>query len=122
MLIKNGKLVIPYEGIKRGDIGIDKGIIVAIADEIDQSQGDDIVDAKGMFVFPGIIDPHTHMGTTLPFMEDFESETISAAYGGVTTFLTTLKLDAFSENKAPDENVFWDVVIDRLQFHHIYFL
>lgn len=110
LLIKNGTLVIPYVGIKRGEIGIHQGVIAAIADEIDPSQGDEIVDARGMFVFPGILDPHTHMGTTLPFMEDFETETISASYGGITTFLTTLKLDAFSEDTAPDEGVFWDIV------------
>jgi dihydroorotase (multifunctional complex type) len=110
MLIKNGNAVIPYVGIRREDIGIKDGIIAALAEEIDQSQGDEIVDAKGMFIFPGVVDPHTHMGTTLPFMEDFESETISAAYGGVTTLLTTLKLDAFSQKAAPDENVFWDIV------------
>ena len=110
MLIKNGNVVIPYVGIRQGDIGIKDGIIAAIAEAIDQSQSDEILDARGMFVFPGVIDPHTHMGATLPFMEDLESETISAAYGGVTTLLTTLKLDAFSDDAAPDENVFWDIV------------
>ena len=108
-LIKNGKLVIPYVGIKKGDIGINRGIIVAITDEIEPSQADEVVDARGLYVFPGVVDPHTHMGTTLPMMEDFASETISAAHGGVTTFLTTLKLDAFSEETAPDEKVFWDI-------------
>ncbi len=110
MLIKNGNLVIPHVGIKKGDIGINKGVIAAIADEIDQSQCEEPVDAGGVFVFPGVVDPHSHMGSMFPFLEDFESETISAAYGGVTTLLTTLKFDAFSEDTAPDENVFWDIV------------
>ncbi len=110
ILIKNGNLVIPYIGIKRGDIGIADGTIITIADEIAPSRGLEIIDAREKFVFPGVVDPHTHMGSTFPFMEDFESETISAAYGGVTTFLTTLKLDAFSEKTAPNEEVFWDIV------------
>src|SRR5699024_2863321 len=43
-----------------------------------------------MYVFPGGIDPHTHL--EMPFggtvtADDFETGTIAAAYGGTTTIL-----------------------------------
>jgi dihydropyrimidinase len=48
---------------------------------------DDIVDAKGKYILPGAIDPHTHI--SMPFMgtyaqDDYETGTIAAACGGVT--------------------------------------
>ncbi len=49
---------------------------------------DEIVDATGKYVLPGAIDPHTHL--SMPFMgthaqDDYETGTIAAACGGVTT-------------------------------------
>lgn len=45
-------------------------------------------DAGGRHLFPGRIDPHTHLGYTRPFADDVRSETAPAALGGVTTVLT----------------------------------
>ena len=47
-----------------------------------------VVDARGCFVMPGGIDPHTHM--QLPFMgtyaiDDFYTGTASAVSGGTTS-------------------------------------
>jgi dihydropyrimidinase len=48
---------------------------------------DEVVDAKGHYILPGAIDPHTHL--CMPFMgtyaqDDYETGTIAAACGGVT--------------------------------------
>lgn len=88
LLIKNGILVTPTDCFK-ADIGIDEGKIVAISSKM-PTEADDIVDAKGKYVLPGGIDPHTHM--EMPFMgattvDDFEYGTIAAAFGGVTTII-----------------------------------
>ena len=50
----------------------------------------EIVDAQGCYVFPGGIDPHTHLD--MPFggtvtADDFETGTIAAAFGGTTTVI-----------------------------------
>lgn len=95
-VIKGGTLVIPYQGMTPGDVGIREGRIAALAQEIPAAQGEGIIDARGLYVFPGFVDPHTHMGNYLPFLEDFRTETISAAAGGVTTLLALLKLDQFA--------------------------
>lgn len=109
-IVKNGRLVIPFVGEREADIGIRDGVIAAISDDLPAAGGDEVIDAKGWHVFPGVVDPHTHMGTTLPYMEDFETESVSAAFGGVTTYFTTLKLDAFSDEVAPDAAVFHDII------------
>ncbi|MGA2573711.1 MAG: dihydropyrimidinase [Candidatus Methanomethylicaceae archaeon] len=88
LLIKGGTLITPTDSIK-ADIGVDDGKIVAIGTDI-PGKADDVIDAKGKYVFPGAIDSHTHMD--MPFMgtvtaDDFESGTTCAAYGGVTTLL-----------------------------------
>jgi len=48
----------------------------------------DIIDAKGLLVLPGAIDPHVHFNTPgFTEREDFETGTRSAAAGGVTTVI-----------------------------------
>ena len=63
VLIKNGKLINPatnFEGIV--DISIQDGLIKEISPSIssDYFEYDDIIDAKGMIVSPGLIDIHSH--------------------------------------------------------------
>lgn len=88
LIIKEGTLVTPTDVFK-ADLGIAEGKIVEISKRITE-QADRVIDASGKLVLPGIIDPHTHM--ELPFMgatsaDDFESGTVAAAFGGVTTIL-----------------------------------
>src|SRR5690606_24316637 len=50
----------------------------------------EVIDASGLYVFPGGIDPHTHM--EMPFggtvtKDDFETGTMAAAHGGTTTII-----------------------------------
>ena len=84
--IVNGTIVTANETYK-ADIGVNGGKIVSIAKKIKES-ADEVLDAKGMYVFPGGIDMHTHL--EMPFMgmvstDDFKTGTIAAAYGGTTT-------------------------------------
>lgn len=88
LVLKNGKIVtssVTYEA----DIGVKDEKIVTISKSISDS-ADKVVNAKGKLVLPGAIDAHTHM--EMPFMgtvtaDDFESGTIGAACGGVTTII-----------------------------------
>lgn len=101
LVVKNGTIVNSTD-IFKADIGIKDGKIIEIKKDIAAPAGT-VIDAKGKYVLPGVIDPHTHM--ELPFMattsaDDFEAGTIAAAFGGVTTiidFATQLKGKTFLE-------------------------
>ncbi|NLX69579.1 MAG: amidohydrolase [Clostridiales bacterium] len=47
---------------ERGDILIEGGKIKKIAEEIPSPEGAEIIDAEGMWVMPGIVDAHCHIG------------------------------------------------------------
>jgi len=90
LLIRHGDIVTAAERFV-GDIYCSAGKIAAIGSSLDrQSREDEVIDAAGAFVFPGGVDPHTHM--ELPFMgtessDDFETGTAAAVAGGTTTII-----------------------------------
>jgi imidazolonepropionase-like amidohydrolase len=63
ILIKNATIV-PVEGeiLEGGDLLIEGGKIAAIGVDLTAPSGARIIDAAGMFVYPGFIDAHTHLG------------------------------------------------------------
>ncbi len=72
-----------------GSLVIEKGYITDIIDEKTTAQRhyDEIVDASGCFVLPGLIDDHVHFRDPgLTNKADIESESRAAAFGGVTSF------------------------------------
>lgn len=102
VLIKSGKLINPatnFEGIV--DIAIEDGLIKEISPSIssDYFEYDDIIDAKGMVVSPGLIDIHSHFRDPgFTHKEDLLSGAESAAAGGYTTVIlmanTNPKIDS----------------------------
>lgn len=87
MLIKNGRIVTPT-GIYDAGLAIDDGKIVLIAKASHLPSSDEVLEAKGNFVMPGVIDAHVHFwdpGYT--YREDWQTGTMSAAAGGVTTVI-----------------------------------
>src|ERR1700742_4161626 len=87
-LLVRGGTVVTAEQSTRADVLCEDGAIVAVEADLEAPTGTEIVDAGGMLVIPGGIDPHTHM--EMPFMgtvtsEDFFSGTSAAAVGGTTT-------------------------------------
>jgi dihydropyrimidinase len=100
-LITNGT-VVNADGSFRADVLIEDDKIVAVGLIGDQTIGgkaisavtqiavDRTIDAKGRWIIPGGIDPHTHM--ELPFggtfsKDTFETGTRAAAFGGTTTII-----------------------------------
>ncbi|EWG98048.1 hypothetical protein Q427_32635 [Halomonas sp. BC04] len=89
VLIRGGT-VVTHSDTYRADILCDDGKIQAIGADIAPPAGCEVIDAGGMYVMPGGIDPHTHM--QLPFMgtvasEDFYSGTAAALAGGTTSII-----------------------------------
>ena len=56
-VIKNGK-VLTENGLQKVDIQFDENRIIAIGENLD---GDEIVDAHGLTVLPGLVDVHVHL-------------------------------------------------------------
>ncbi|MBN2042823.1 MAG: amidohydrolase family protein [Candidatus Aenigmarchaeota archaeon] len=85
LLIKNGRIFIGGKLLVK-NILTEDSIISSITSGIPQA--DEIINAGGKIVIPGVIDPHVHFRE--PGMiqkEDFLSGSTAAASGGVTCFL-----------------------------------
>lgn len=87
-IIKNGTVITAGDTFK-ADVLIENEIITQIAQVI-ESEDAEIIDASDKYVFPGGIDPHTHLD--MPFNatvtdDDWKTGTIAAAFGGTTTIL-----------------------------------
>lgn len=87
MLIKNGRLIDPMSRKNEVcNILIDEDIIVKIGSSIDDSEVDEVIDAEGRIVSPGLIDVHVHLRDPgLTYKEDFLTGSKAAARGGFTT-------------------------------------
>ncbi len=90
LAVVGGRVVSP-EGVQRLDVGIHGERVVALAEPGSLPPVVRTVDAGGDYVLPGLVDPHTHPGNFRSLAEDVASETRSAAVGGVTTVLGTVK-------------------------------
>ncbi len=86
LIIKNGTLV-SSAGLRAADVLIDGERIAEVAPALaTQYPSVESVDAAGLLVFPGLIDPHTHLREPGgEHKEDFFSGTCAALAGGVTT-------------------------------------
>ena len=87
-IVKGGTIVTATDQFT-ADIRIEDGTISAIAKAL-PADGARVVDATGSYVFPGFIDPHTHLD--MPFggtvtADDFATGTVAAALGGTTTIV-----------------------------------
>ncbi len=87
ILIRRGTLVTP-EATFVADIKIVDGRIVEIGESLSNSGVEEVIDAKGLIVMPGIVDEHVHMREPgLEYKDNFSNGTMGAALGGVTTVL-----------------------------------
>lgn len=84
LVVKNGR-VYTTTGIKSIDVWIKDGKVATLGGP---HRAEDSIDAKGMLVMPGAIDAHVHFRDPGPtYKEDWESGSISAAAGGVTSVI-----------------------------------
>jgi dihydropyrimidinase len=85
LLIKNGHIITASEDY-HADIFIEGEEIIAIGKNL-SFHADEVIDAKGLMIFPGGIDPHVHLD--MPFMgtyssDNYETGTLAALHGGTT--------------------------------------
>lgn len=87
-LIQNGTIVTATDAFA-GDLLIDGERIVAVG-EVGDAGADEVIDAGGCLVLPGLVDNHTHL--SMPFggtvtADDFDTGTAAAAAGGTTAIV-----------------------------------
>lgn len=87
VLIKNAQIV--NEGkIFKSDLLIENDLIKTIADSISEDNVDEIIDAQGKYLLPGVIDDQVHFREPgLTWKGDIETESKAAIAGGITSFI-----------------------------------
>ena len=90
LAVTGGRILNPsYEttfASRPGTVAVEGGRITGILDPADRPSARETIDATGMLVLPGGIDPHFHCrAPSFPERGDFATESRAAAAGGVTT-------------------------------------
>lgn len=85
-LIRHATVVLPQEVLRTAVLLA--GERIAAIDPAVHTRADEVVDAAGLVLLPGVIDDHVHFREPgLTHKEDLEHATRACAKGGVTTFL-----------------------------------
>jgi dihydroorotase len=86
ILIKNGEVIDPGRKFRRrADLAVADGRIAAIEPDLPAAQGLDVIDARGLYVAPGLVDLHTHCAHSITGLS-VEADPI-AVRSGVTTWV-----------------------------------
>jgi dihydropyrimidinase len=98
-LIRGGT-VVNAGGQARADVALLAGRVAALGTDLPPGEARQVIDAGGLLVLPGLVDPHVHFNT--PFMgtatrHGFDTGSVAAACGGVTTLIDF----AFQERGRP---------------------
>ena len=119
LLVRNVRLVRPnVSDTPIVDIAIANGRFAAIGAGLGASPATTVIDGSGKLAFPGLVDPHYHVGIYNPLEEDAESESKAAVQGGVTTTLTYFRTGEYYLNKTGSYPEFYREVLDRSLSHY----
>ncbi|QIB27599.1 N-acetylglucosamine-6-phosphate deacetylase [Caloranaerobacter azorensis] len=111
ILIKNAKIITPYEILKDYAVSIIDNKIEDLRkeDDFDEKNFDKIIDANGNYLSPGFIDIHNHgnfgYDTMNATFESLESMSYFHLKNGVTGFLPTTMTASLKEIKMAIKNV-----------------
>lgn len=87
ILIKNATIVNENK-LSESDLLIENDIISRIAKNISEEDADQVIDASGKYLMPGVIDDQVHFREPgLTHKGDIESESRAAVAGGVTSYI-----------------------------------
>ncbi|WP_013324121.1 dihydroorotase [Gloeothece verrucosa] len=88
LLIRQARILLPSGEFFKGDVLVRNGKIVEVASEIINGDSLTIIDATGLTLLPGVIDPQVHFREPgLEHKEDLFTASCACAKGGVTSFL-----------------------------------
>ncbi len=86
LLIKSGRIVDPISGtVTLSDLLVENGKVALIERGL-ETEADQVINAKGLVVCPGLVDMHVHLRDPgLTYKEDIHTGALAAARGGVTS-------------------------------------
>ena len=93
LVIKGGSVITDSEIIET-ELGISNGKIAAVGNDL---KGMQTIDADGLYVLPGGVDPHVHLNmptATTVTSDDWFTGTKAAACGGTTTIIDFVEPEA----------------------------
>src|SRR5687767_13509205 len=87
LVIKNGTIVSSMASY-RGHLLVKDGKVLDVMVRDDLPDAKDTIDATGLYVLPGSIDPHVHFRAPgLEYKEDWNTGSQAAVAGGITTII-----------------------------------
>jgi dihydroorotase-like cyclic amidohydrolase len=105
LVLKHGRVVTPGGILENGSVAVSDGRIQALGTGSDLGLAKRVIDLEGKVLFPGMFDPHCHLGSgderSYEYMaESFSRDTRDFLIGGVTSMATTTVLtrDPLPEN------------------------
>jgi dihydroorotase len=101
LLIRQARLVLPNGELMVGDVLTQGSKIVEVASEISHATATQEIDAQGLTLLPGVIDPQVHFREPgLEHKEDLFTASCACAKGGVTSFLEMPNTRPLTTNQA----------------------
>ncbi len=85
-LIQNGMVVFENE-VRRADILVRGEKIAGIFAPGEAPQTEEVLDVEGLYVMPGAIDPHMHLGLYQSFGDSYRYDSERELIGGLTTMI-----------------------------------
>ncbi len=87
ILIRGGEIIDPSQNLRGPrDLAVSNGRIAAMDENLGEVEAKHVIDARGLYVVPGLIDLHVHVYSHCPL--GIDADALCAA-GGVTTMLDT---------------------------------
>jgi dihydropyrimidinase len=82
-LVFKGGILVNGSGIRRADVAVRAEKIALLADDIPAAGAGRVIDARGKYLLPGVIDAHVHP----VYEDDVEGSSRVAAHGGTTMLI-----------------------------------
>ena len=100
LLITGGRVFDPGQNLDTvTDVAVSDGLVAQIGPGIDPRRADNVVDASGALVVPGLIDLHTHVAGPLRKIGDddlYLEPDIAGVLGGATTVVDAGSVGAYN--------------------------
>jgi len=107
VLVRGGRVVDPSQGLDaRLDVLLEDGVVARLAERIDPLKGDEVLEAAGLVVTPGLIDIHVHLREPgQEYKETVRTGTMAAAAGGFTAVACMANTVPVNDNRSVTEHI-----------------